>query len=108
MLTEVYLKTTNPQTTLSQIYSCPKTWFSIFLHTILYTLFLNMIKYAFTRTPLDINTNIRIITLLFLIMTIGYTARYWRVQDIYQAHFKNQEKTRKHCDRAFITWFFLG
>jgi len=108
MLTEVYLQTTNPQTTLFKIYTCPKTWFSIFLHTILYTISINIIKYAFTRSPFSIITNIRIATLLFLIMTVGYAARYLRVQDIYRAHHKNQEKTRKHCDKAFITWFFLG
>ena len=108
MLTEVYLKTTNPQTTLFQIYTCPKTWFSILLHTILYAIFINIIKYAFTRNVFSMNTNIRITSLLFLIMTVGYTARYLRVQDIFKAHHKNQEKTREHCDKAMITYFFLA
>ena len=108
MLTDVYLATTNPQTNLLQIYTNPKTWFSIFLHTALYAVFINLIKYALTRNIFSPNTNARITILLFLIMTVGYTARYLRVQDIYKAHAKNQEKTREHCDKAFITWFFLG
>lgn len=108
MLTEVYLKTTDPKTTLLEIYTSYKTWFSIIFHTLIYSISLNIIKYSLTRKIFSLNTNIRISILLFIIMTIGYSARYLRVQDIYKANNKNEEKTRNHCDKAFITWFFLA
>lgn len=107
MFTNVYLHTTNPNTPLREIIN-RNTLLSILVHTLLYISFFNLANYTFTGRLLSFEINTRILILLLIIMTLGYIGRYYHVQEIYKAYQKDMQKTREHCDKMFITWFFSG
>lgn len=107
MFTNIYLHTTNPNTPFIEIIN-KNTLLSILVHTLLYTLFFNLAHYTFTGRLLSFEINIRILATLLIIMSLGYIGRYLHVQEIYKAYHKDMQKTREHCDKRFITWFFLG
>ena len=108
IFTSAYLKSTCPKTKWTELYTNWKIWFAIVFHTFLYLAFINLVKYTFTNSIFNLNQNLKMAILLFVIMIVGYTARYLRVQDIYQGYHKDMTKTRNHCDKAFITWFYLA
>ena len=110
MFTKLYLDSTNPKLTLSQLFS--ENMFSIIVsvvfHTIVYALFFNMVSYIFMGSFLSRRTNMHMILALVLIMFFGYIGRFYHVKDIYNAYNGDMEKVRNHLDKLYITWVFIA
>jgi len=110
MFTKLYLSTTNPKISLSEMISqnAVPLLVSIVIHTILYMLFINLVSYIFFDKLLSMKINNRLFVILILIMTFGYIARFYHVKDIYEAYNKDMVKTRTHLDNLYITWIFIA
>ena len=104
MFTDLYVETTNPTLTLSELLSVRllnKMAASVLFHTILYVVSLNMVSYVFGYT-LSSDVNIRLSIFLVLVMSLGFVARFYRVKELY--HYGGKE----YVDKAYITWYFLS
>lgn len=110
MFTKLYLQTTNPEYSLTEVLknNSLSLGLSIFFHTIIYALFINLGFYIFYGRTLKTSIQMRLIGILAIIMSLGYIGRYFHVQDIYNAYDKDVFKTREHVDKFFISWVFLG
>jgi hypothetical protein len=111
MFTKLYLYTTNPNILISEFFTPNifiKIVISILVHTIIYTLFLNLGSFIFTNKLLDENINIKIIISLILIMFFGFIARYYHVKDIFKAYNGDMIQTRNHLDKLYISWIFIS
>jgi hypothetical protein len=111
MFTKLYLDTTNPNLSLSQFFQ-PTIFFpmlvSILFHTIIYTLFCNMVSFIFFDKILSNSINKRLILCLLPIMFFGFIGRFFHVKEIYRAYNGNMEKTRNHLDKLYISWIFIS
>ena len=110
MFTELYLSTTNPNLSLSEMISqnTVPLVISIIFHTIVYILFVNIVYYIFFGKLLSMKINNRLFVILIIIMTFGYIARFYHVKDVYQAYDKDMVKTRNHLDKLYIGWIFIA
>jgi len=110
MFTKLYLSTTDPKISLSEmmLQNAIPLIVSIIIHTILYMLFFNIFYYTFFGKLLSMKINNRLFIILMIIMTFGYVARFYHVKDIYQAYNKDMMKTRKHLDKLYIGWIFIA
>ena len=110
MFTKLYLDSTNPKTTISQLFrdNSLQLLISLIFHTIIYGLFLNMVYYIFYGSFLSIQINIRLVIALLIIMSLGYIARFYHVKDIYNAYHNDIERTRNHLDKLYISWVFIA
>jgi hypothetical protein len=110
MFTKLYLDTTNPDLTLSQMLSQNSTpiLVSVLFHTIVYVLFINLAYSVFFGRLLSMKINSRLIFTLLIIMIFGYIARFYHVKDIYKAYNKDMSKVRTHLDQLFISWIFIA
>ena len=111
MFTKLYLETTNPNLGFSQMFG-PKILgpmiFSILVHTIVYTLFCNMISWIFFDSILSKVVNKRLLVSLLAIMTFGFFGRFFHVKEIYNAYGRDMKKTRKYIDKHYVSWVFLS
>ena len=110
MFTDLYFKTTDPQMGFSVFVkeNLRGISLSIIFHTVIYVLFLNLVSYIFFFFFLTLKINVNFVIILFVIMILGYIARFYQVKEIYQIYANDLEKTRKHVDKAYVTWVFLG
>jgi hypothetical protein len=110
MFTKLYLSTTNPNLSLLEMISqnLVPLLVSIIFHTIVYTLFVNIVYYIFFGKLLSMKINNRLFIILIIIMTFGYIARFYHVKDIYNAYNKDMVKTRNHLDKLYIGWIFVA
>jgi hypothetical protein len=111
MFTELYLQTTNPRLTFTQFISQPvllSILVSIIFHTIVYISFINLLNFIFFGKILSNTINYKILTVLLIIMSFGFIARFLHVKEIYKAYDNDLEKTRNHIDKLFITWIFIS
>lgn len=110
MFTDLYFKTTDPKMGFSDFLkeNLRGISLSILFHTLIYVLFLNLVSFIFLNKPLTLKINVKLVISLFIIMILGYIARFYQVKDIYQRYENNLEQTRKHIDKAYVTWVFLG
>ena len=111
MFTNLFLKTTNPNLSLNELFSASMTTqilISDIFHTIIYTCFFNLANYIFFGKILSNVINTRLIISLLIIMFIGYYARFFHVKDIYNAYNRNLERTRNHTDKLYISWLFVA
>jgi len=108
MFTDLYLKTTNPSLSYMNLFKMfPDILLSIVFHTILYCIALNAVNYIFLGKFINIIINTRIICALIIIMIIGFISRLWHSKEIYKTY-NDLDKTKKHMDQAYITWYFLS
>jgi hypothetical protein len=111
MFTKLYLETTNPKLTLSELFG-PKILspmiISILVHTIVYTLFCNLVSWIFFDKILSNKINMKLILSLILIMFFGFIGRLIHVKDIYRGYNGNIEKTREYTDKHYISWVFIS
>lgn len=68
---------------------------SVIFHTFVYSSVLNLASFIFSGKLLSTEVNVRLITILFMIMCIGYIGRIRDVKDIYHAYGENIEKGEK-------------
>jgi len=109
MFTQLYLSTTNPELSLSELSRYSGAIFlSVIFHTLVYTVFANAVWFIFTGTILSNAVNQRLISFLIVVMVFGYLARFFHVKEIYQAYDKNMDLTRVHLDKLYIGWIFIG
>lgn len=110
MFTKLYLSSTNPNSTLSDIIyeNSYSLIISILFHTILYVLFVHLVYYIFFGRRLSMTINNRLIVALLIIMTFGYIGRYYHVKDVYQAYDNDMTLTREHLDKLYISWIFIA
>jgi hypothetical protein len=111
MFTKLYLETTNPKLGFSQMFG-PKILmpmiFSILVHTIVYTLFCNLVSWIFFGSILSKLVNKRLLASLMAIMTLGFFGRFFHVKEIYNAYGRDMEKTREYIDKHYVSWVFLS
>ena len=108
MLTDLYLKTTNPLLSYLNLFKMfPDILLSILLHTIIYSASLNAVNYIFLGKFINIIINTRIICALIIVMIISFIARLWHSKEIYKTY-NDLDKTKKHVDQAYVTWYFLS
>ena len=111
MFTKLYLDTTNPKNPFYKFLE-PEILLpmigSVLFHTILYTVFFNLVSYVFTGKVLSIIVNQRILVILLIIMFFGFIGRYLHVRDVYNAYNGDIVKTRNHLDKLYISWIFIS
>ena len=110
MFTELYLRTTEPDSTLFTMLQSNfgGITLSVLLHTIIYSIFIQFISFIFFGKWLSNKINIRLIIALIIIMYLGYIARYYHVQDVYKAYGYDTIRTREHLDKLYIGWIFIA
>jgi len=111
MFTKLYLDTTNPKLPFSHLFDA--TIFgpmivSILIHTIVYTLFCNVVSWVFYGKFLSNIINIRLVSFLIPVMFFGFIGRFFHVKDIYKGYNGNMEKTREYTDKHYISWIFIS
>jgi hypothetical protein len=111
MFTDLYLETTNPQLSFTDLLS-PKILLkivgSVLFHTVIYASFFHLASYIFLGKWLSSAVNTRMVTALLLIMFFGFFGRFFHVKEVYHAYNNNMEKTRNHLDRLYIGWIFIS
>jgi len=111
MLTQLYLRTTDPHLQFHELFY-PQILFpliaSVVIHTIIYTSFVNMVSYIFTGRVLPSKSNQRLLTFLVPFMLVGFIGRFIYVKDIYRGYNGDEANTRAHIDKYFIQWVFLS
>jgi hypothetical protein len=111
MFTKLYLDTTNPKLQLGQLFHSSifiPMMASLVFHTILYTLFCNMVSYIFFGKILSNVVNKRLLLFLIPIMFFGFIGRFFHVKEIYNAYNGDMVKTRNHLDKLYISWIFIS
>jgi len=111
MFADLYLQTTDPKVTLSQLFQgsiLVSIILSIILHTIIYASFFNLASYIFFAKLLTKMVNACLIGSLLLIMIFGFYGRFLYVKNIYSAYDYDVAKAREHVDKFFISWVFLS
>jgi hypothetical protein len=111
MFTKLFLETTDPSLAWKKFFGLnifSMIIISIIFHTILYTLFCNLVSYIFYGKIMSKNINIRLISSLILIMFFGYIGRLWHVKEAYNAFNYNSEKTKNYVQSHYNSWVFIG
>ena len=111
MFTKLYLDTTNPKLGFYQLFS-PEIFIplviSVVVHTIIYTLFVNVVSWVFFGKVLSKMINARLLLFLIPVMFFGFFARFFHVKEIYNSYQGNMEKTRNHLDKLYVSWIFIS
>lgn len=111
MFTDLYLRTTDPDFRVVQFLE-PSVFFmmglSIALHAFTYVLSVNLLYYCFTGRFLNTRINLRLISVLVVIMFAGYIGRVLHIKDVYSAYNDDKEKTRIHVNQHYNSWIFIG
>jgi len=111
MLGKLYLQTIDPKTTWSIFFSIKilsRILVSVLFHTILYTLFSNMVSFIFFGKILNTSINIRLITCLIIFMFLGYIGRFMHVKQVYKDFNYDYEKTSQYLNTHYNSWIFIG
>ena len=111
MFTKLYLETTDPKLSWEKYFGInifSMIIISIVFHTILYTIFFNIISYIFYEKMLSKNINIRLIIALLLIMFFGYIGRLLHVKEVYNGFNYDYDKTQKYIRAHYNSWVFIG
>jgi len=111
MFARLFLETTNPNLSWNRFFSVDifsMIIISILFHTILYTLFFNVVCYIFYGKLLSNLINIRLIIALLLIMFFGYIGRFAHVKEVYNDFNHNLEKTNNYVQQHYNSWIFIG
>ena len=111
MSTKLFLETTNPKLTWNEVVK-KNLLFSIFLSIILnttvYTIIFNLASYVFLGKILSNIINIRLITVLVIIMIFGYIGRNMHAKEVYRAFHGDEQKSRDFLNQHYNSWIFLG
>ena len=111
MFTELYLKTTNPEFRLVD-FTKPDVLFPIIIsaivHAIVYLIFINLGYFIFMNRFLSNSMNLRVFSILILIIFVGYIGRVLHVKEIYKAYGHKHEKAMKHVNHHYNSWIFIG
>jgi uncharacterized protein YqhQ len=111
MFTKLYLDTTNPKITWKEIIQT-NIWImiiiSVLFHTVVYSIFINVVYFIFSGKFLSNIINIRLVSVLLLIMFFGYIGRIIHVKEIYKTFHNNEKVTRDFTNQIYVTWTFLG
>ena len=107
MFAELYKKTTDPETTYTDILLEKNVYFSILFHTVAYSVtvylfVLIVLKHRLTNAQLKM-----LITFFVLVMFFGYFGRLWRVKQLYKIH-ENKEKVQEIVANGYFCWYFIG
>jgi len=111
MFTKLYLETTNPKLSFSQMFGhkiLGPMILSLLLHTIIYTFFCNMVSWIFLGSTLSKVINKRLIFSLIVIMVFGFFGRFFHVKEIYNAYRGNMERAREYTDKHYLSWVFIS
>lgn len=111
MFTRLFLETTDPKLSWKKFFELnifSMVIISVVFHTILYTLFCNVVSYIFYGKLLNKNINIRLIVSLLLIMFFGYIGRLWHVKESYSDFNNDYEKTKIYLQTHYNSWVFIG
>lgn len=109
MFTHLYLSTTNPELSFSELMAkhSGHILISAVFHTVIYAAFVNIVFFIFTGALLSNVVNQRLFIFLITVMLFGYLARFYHVKEIYHAY-QDKGLTRKHADLLYIGWIFIG
>jgi len=109
MFTQLYLSTTNPELSLSDliVQHSGHIFISVVFHTIIYIVFVNAVFFIFTGSLLSDKINQRLWIFLITVMLFGYLARFYHVKEIYHTY-QDKKLTRKHVDLLYIGWIFIA
>ena len=111
MSTKLFLETTNPKLTWNEVVKKNLIFYiflSIILNTTVYTIILNLASYVFLGRILSNTINIRLITVLIIIMIFGYIGRNMHAKEVYRAFHGGEKKTRKFLNQHYNSWIFIG
>jgi membrane protein YdbS with pleckstrin-like domain len=108
MATKLYLETTNPNSKLSRPSIVFGITISVILHTVVYTLFFNLVSYIFTGRTLSGKINKRLVIALIVIMYLGFIGRYYRAKDAYKAFNGDAARTQEYMNQGYVNWVFAS
>ena len=108
MFTRLYLTTTNPELSFSELMAQSGPIFvSAVFHTVVYVAFVNVVWFIFTGSMVSTLINQRLTVFLLAVMLVGYVARFYHVKEIYKTY-QDKALTRKHVDLLYIGWIFIA
>jgi hypothetical protein len=103
--TQVFLTTTNPETSYTSLVTNPMVYVSVVFHTIVYTLVLRLLVPSIDWKFMA--------SLLVIIMFSGYILRLWRLKALHTL--RKTEDAKKDKDALvsqgrmqYFVWYFLG
>lgn len=108
MFTKLYRDTTQPGIRPWSLLRDNRVYISAAVHTVLYLALTILISQVFRGRGLKPSVVSSFIIVSMLIQILGYPARAWHVNEIYNAYDKDNEGAREHVDKCYITWFFMG
>jgi hypothetical protein len=109
MFTKLYLNTTNPKLSWSEFISnIPSISGAIIINTFIYTIFFNLVSYIFIGTIFSRIINIRFVSVLIIIMILGYIGRFLHSKEVYKSFNGNVDKTSAFMDGHYNSWIFMG
>ena len=111
MLTKLFVNTTNPRLPWKQFFKLSMFFqitLSVLFHTLLYTLFCNIVTYVFYGKRLSNIINTRLVITLIVIMYLGYIGRFMHSKQVYKDMNGNVMKTQQYLNTHYNSWIFLG
>ena len=105
MFTKLYLDTTQPGQKPWELLKDQRVYTSALIHTILYMGLALFVASVFKIKKIDL---LNLFILSMTIQVLGYPARAWHVNQIYNTYGDNIEAAREHINKQYITWFFIG
>ena len=105
MFTNLYIDTTQPDQDPTLLLRDQRIYISAFVHTMIYIFIIAMIASIFSVKKIDYT---KLFVFSMLIQIIGYPARAWHVNQIYEAYGEDQKSAREHIDKQYISWVFIG
>lgn len=112
LLTNLYFKTTNPETKFKELLSVD-VLLSILFHTISYLILVKMFSFIF-KLKISNNAYLRLSIFLILIMILGYIGRLYRSKKIYKYYLNYYDKdnanlfTKQLINQGYFKFYFLG
>jgi len=111
MLTQLFLLTTNPKTKITDLLNFKNLTiilFSVFIHTFIYILFINLFFFVFYNKICNYKINSKLFILFISIMFFGYFARLIHSKEVYRSFNYDIYETKNYLNTHYNTWFFLG
>ena len=111
-LTNLYFKTTNPETQYKELLS-RDVFVSIIFHTISYLILVKIFSFIFS-IKISNNSYFKLFLFLIIIMSLGYIGRLYRSKNIYNYYLKYNNKsnanllTRQLINQDYFKFYFLG
>lgn len=107
MFAELYFKTTNPNTTYTELLLNPNVYVSILSHVLLYCSIYYMTSKCVFKKNISKEKLKSLSCFLLIVMFLGYIGRLCRAKQLYNVY-HNKEKVEQMMNTGYFCWYFMG